>query len=138
MVSNVKLRAFSLETKTLFLAQGLLSVLYTFRFYEYWTTGLFDSDAFRYYNEALGGAIYTDRWFFGGFNIVIFRAFGINSVDSFSTLLPFYGFFWSSLTLFAIYLILHRLGFGGVTAALAMISSFMAVSFIAYSNSLFD
>lgn len=131
----MRLPALSLEAKALLLAEGFLAVLCAFRFYEYWTTGFFAPDEFEYYRDAVAGVVYIDRWFVGGFNIFIFRAFGINNVDSFSRLLPFYGFFWSSLTLVALYFILHRLGFSGVTAALAIVSSFTAISFVTFSTS---
>jgi hypothetical protein len=136
----VRLTELSLEAKALLLAEGLLGVLCAFRFYEYWTTGYFAFDESLYYRDAITGGTagwFSFRWFVVGFDILIFRVLGINSIDSFSVLLPFYGFFWSSLVLIALYLILHRLGFSGVTAALAIITSFTAISFVTFSTAVF-
>src|SRR5579859_8082336 len=89
----------AIDSKVLVGLLGALAVLCAYRFYDYWTTGFFVSDEYGYFYDAVHGAIYSDRWFFGWVNIIIFKAFGIASVDAYSYLLPFYLFFWTAITL---------------------------------------
>lgn len=110
-----------------------MGLLAAYRFYDYWTTGFFVSDEYGYFYNALHGQVYSDRWFFSDLNTVIFRLFGIHSVDSFSYLLPFYIFFWASITFLALFKTLRLLAFDERTVALSLVSSFALVSFVLLS-----
>jgi hypothetical protein len=111
----------------------MLAVLCAYRFFNYWTTGFSVSDEFGYFFDAAHGTIYSDRWFFGGLNIYLFRALGITNVDAFSYLLPFYLFFWTGLTLIIFYKLLRLLGFDAVVASVSLLSSFILISFVLLS-----
>ena len=122
-----------LDAKVLAALLATLAVLCAYRFYSYWTTGFYVSDEYGYFFDAIHGAIYSDRWFFGWANIIIFKIFGITSVDAFSYLLPFYLFFWTGLTFIIIYKLLNLLEFDKVTTALTLATSFVLISFILLS-----
>jgi len=130
-VSGLRLR--TLDAKALTGCLTIFAVLCVYRFYDYWTTGFYVSDEYGYYFDAVRGAIYSDRWFVGWLNIVIFRAFGITNVDSFSYLLPFYLFFWAAFTLVVFRKILRLLDFDEVTTALSLLSSMVLISFVLLS-----
>jgi len=127
------IRGLSIDKKTLIVAEAAMAALAAYRFYDYWTTGFFVSDEFGYYYFALHGGIYSDRWFVGAVNIVIFRLFGITNVDAFSYLLPFYLLFWTGLTFFIVYKLLRLLSFDERTVALSIASSFVLISFVLLS-----
>lgn len=108
-------------------------MLCAYRFYSYWTTGFFVSDEFGYFYDALHGALYSDRWFVGSVNILIFKALGITSTDAFSYLLPFYLFFWTATTFIVFYKLLKLLEFDELTTALSLLSCFVLIAFILLS-----
>jgi len=110
-----------------------LGVLCAYRFYDFWTTGFFVSDEYGYFFDAVHGAVYSDRWFVGWLNIVLFKALGITSVDAFSYLLPFYLFFWAAITLVVFYKLMKLLEFDEATTALSLLSSFILISFVLLS-----
>lgn len=112
---------------------AVLAVLCAYRFYNYWTTGFFVSDEFGYFYDALHGALYSDRWFVGSVNIVIFKALGITNVDAYSYLLPFYLFFWTATTFIVFHKLLKLLEFDELTTALSLLSCFVLISFILLS-----
>jgi hypothetical protein len=128
-----RIRGLSIEKRSLLLAEVLLAVLASYRFYSYWTTGFYVSDEYGYFFDAIHGAIYGDRWFFGWMNIVLFKALGIASVDAFSYLLPFYIFFWAGVTLIVFYKLLKLLSFDVVTTTLSLISCLILISFLLLS-----
>src|ERR1022692_3897125 len=74
----------ALDAKALIASLTILAVLCAYRFYNYWTTGFYVSDEFGYYYDAVHGAIYSDRWFFGWVNIILFKALGVTGADAFS------------------------------------------------------
>lgn len=123
----------SLDAKALACSLAVLAVLCAYRFYNYWVTGFFVSDEFGYFYDALHGALYSDRWFVGSVNIVIFRALGITNVDAYSYLLPFYLFFWTATTFIVFYKLLKLLEFDELTRALSLLSCFVLISFILLS-----
>ena len=130
-MSASRLRA--LDAKALTGSLAILAVLCAYRFYDYWTTGFFVSDEYGYFFDAVHGAVYSGRWFFGWVNIFLFKALGITSVDAFSFLLPFYLFFWTGITLIVFYKFLKIAGFDEVVTSLSLISSFILISFILLS-----
>lgn len=121
------------DTKALSLAVSLMAVLSAYRFYAYWSTGFFTSDEYGYYYDAVHGAVYSDRWFVGLLNIYVFKAFGITNVDAFSFMLPFYMFFWASVTFIVFYKLLKLMGFDQRTIALSLVSCFALISFVLLS-----
>jgi hypothetical protein len=123
----------TLDARVLAGSLSALAVLCTYRFYNYWISGFFVPDEFGYYFNAVHGAIYSDRWFFGWMNIFLFKALGITNVDAFSYLLPFYLFFWTGLTFIILYKLLRLLGFDEVVTSLTLLSSFILVVFILLS-----
>ncbi len=123
----------SVDSKVLAASLAVLAFLAIYRFYNYWTSGFFVSDEFGYFYDAIHTAVYSDRWFFGWTNIILFRVLGISTVDAFSYLLPFYIFFWTGLTLFVFYKLLKLLGFNEITTALSLISSLVLISFMLLS-----
>src|SRR5438309_4516217 len=122
-----------LDARALVISLSALGGLCLYRFYDFWTTGFFVSDEYGYFFDAVHGRIYGSRWFFGEMNIYLFKALGINTVDAFSFLLPFYLFFWTGLTLFAFYKILKLLGFDQTTIAISLLSSLGLISFLLLS-----
>jgi hypothetical protein len=123
----------TLDAKALIASLAILASLCAYRFYNYWTTGFYVSDEFGYYYDAVHGAIYSDRWFFGWVNIILFKALGITGADAFSFLLPFYLFFWTAITLIVFYKFLKLIGFDEVVTALSLMSSFVLIAFILLS-----
>lgn len=122
-----------LEAKTLLAAISLVAVLSAYRFYDYWTSGFYVSDEYGYFYNAIHGQVYSDRWFFSDLNTIIFRLFGIRSVDAFSYLLPFYIFFWASTTFYILFRTLRLLSFDERTVAVSLASSFALISFVLLS-----
>jgi hypothetical protein len=120
-------------SKALAAALSVLGVLCAYRFYDFWTTGFFVSDEYGYYFDAIHGAVYADRWFVGWINIFLFKALGINNVDAFSYLLPFYLFFWTAVTFIIFYKLLRILEFNELTILLSLLSCFVLISFILLS-----
>ena len=112
---------------------AILAVLCAYRFYNYWTTGFFVSDEYGYFYDAIHGAVYGDRWFFGWVNIFVFKVLGITSVDTFSYLLPFYMFFWTAITFIIFYKLLKLLEFKETNIALSLVSCFVLISFVLLS-----
>lgn len=123
----------ALDRKALLFAELAIAALSTYRAYDYFTTGFFVSDEFGYYYDAVHGMIYGGRWFFGGFNITLFRILGITTPDGFAILLPFYLFFWTGMTLYFFYKMLKLLGHSERGIALSLLSSFVVVSFVLLS-----
>lgn len=128
-----KIRDLPLGKKAFIAVAVTMAGLSAYRAYQYWITGFFVPDEFGYYADALGGSFYGTRWFFGGANIILFRLFGINSVDRFALFLPFYIFFWSMVTISSIYGILKALDLDERTIALTLVSSLFLVSFVLLS-----
>lgn len=122
-------RTLSSSNKAFLLVLGCLAALIAYRAISYWVTGFFVSDEYGYYYDALHGTVYGGRWFFGGLNIALFQVLGINSVDRFAYLLPFYLFSWAALTISALYMTLRTLGFDDATTGLTLVASLFAVSF---------
>ena len=122
-----------MDFRVLLACLGGLVTLCIYRFYSYWATGFFVSDEYGYYYDAIHGTFYSDRWFFGYVNIIIFRIFGINSPDPFSYFLPFYMFFWAAVTFVVFYKILKLLGFRQPVIALSLASCLALISFMLLS-----
>ncbi len=131
MVSIVRLR--TLDAKALAGCLASLAILCAYRFYNFWTTGFFVSDEFGYFYDALHGNLYSDRWFVGWVNIILFKVLGITNVDAFSYLLPFYIFFWTAVTFIVFYKLLKLFEFNETTIALSLASSFILISFVLLS-----
>src|SRR5467141_4003183 len=127
------LRSLTLDQKVLVLAEVVMVALCFYRAYSFLVTGFFVSDEFGYYYNAVHGAVYGDRWFYGWLNIYLFRIFQIRSTNSFAFFLPFYLFLWSGLTLYTFYRLLKIQSFSSLTVALSVISSFFLVSFVLLS-----
>lgn len=123
----------SIDKKMLVLVLASFAALCAYRLYSFWATGFFAADEYGYYAGAIQGTTYGGRWFVGGLNIVIFRAFGISSVDAFAIMLPFYLFLWGAFTILAFYGIMKLLGFDGRTVALSLFSSLFLVTFVLLS-----
>ena len=123
----------TLDTKALAGSLAVLAVLCAYRFYNFWTTGFFVSDEYGYFYDAIHGAVYSDRWFVGWVNILLFKALGITNVDAFSYLLPFYLFFWTAITFIVFYKLLKLLEFNETTIALSLASCFVLISFLLLS-----
>jgi hypothetical protein len=128
-----RLTSLSIDKKVLLLAVSGMACLCIYRFFDYEITGFFVSDEYGYYAYAVNGGIYSGRWFFGWFTILLFRLLGVNSVDRFSLLLPFYLILWSGLTLILVNRILLLLNFDRKTVALSLLSSFVLISFVLLS-----
>lgn len=123
----------TIDAKVLLGCLSVSAILCVYRFYNYWTSGFFISDEYGYFYDALHNAIYSDRWFVGWVNIIVFKALGIASVDAYSYLLPFYLFFWSATTFIVFYKLLRLLGFDERTTALSLLSCFVLISFVLLS-----
>lgn len=113
----------SVETKTLAGVLVSLAVLSVFRAYHYFVTGFVVTDEFGYIFGAMHSQIFVpDRWFFGWLNVAIFRALGVNNIDAFTYLLPFYLFFWSGSTIYLCYRTLKLLDLDGRAISLVLIT----------------
>lgn len=133
-VSRVQIFARSgIGAKTLLLSLATLAVLCIYRAYSFVVTGFFVSDEFGYAYDAIHGTVYGFRWFFGSFNIALFHLLGITSIESFAILMPFYMFFWGTITLTFFYMMMKLLGFNQRTIALSLLSSLFLVSFMLLS-----
>jgi hypothetical protein len=130
VMRKISFSTLGIDTRALMGAIALLGILGIYRFYDYWTTGFYVSDEFGYYYDAVHGAIYSDRWFFGWVNILLFKTLGITTPDAFSYLLPFYILFWTGLTFVIVYKLLNLLEFDKATIALTLASSFVLISFV--------
>lgn len=128
------LRAFAApDRKALLVAEVAMATLCAYRWFDFWVSGFYAPDEYGYYQYALAGQVYGGRWFFGYFNGFLFDLFHIRSVDAFASLLPFYTFFWGTLTIILFYLIMKRLGFEPRTVAVGTLSSFVVVAFVLLS-----
>jgi len=123
------------DLQALLVSELVVAALAVFRFYDYWTTGFFVPDEYGYYYDGLHGLIYAGRWFFGDLNGLTFKLLGITNVDSYSYFLPFYIFFWASVTLIFVYKLLCEIEPDVATRAVTILSSFILVSFVLLSLS---
>ena len=119
----------SLDKKALYLTLGIFFALAIYRAVHLWLTGFYVSDEYGYITRAMGGEIYSDRYFFGYVNIFLFQIFGISSVDKFVVFFPFYIFLWISITIFSVYKMLKTFEFDERTRATSLISYIFVVSF---------
>lgn len=127
----------SYSRKALFASLGAIAALCVYRAYDLWLTGFIVSDEHGYISQAMSnsiaGAVYTDRYFFGYFNYLLFHLLGVANIDSFVVLLPFYLFFWAAATLIAFYLIMKTLKFDAKIIAYSLFSAFFLVGFVLLS-----
>ncbi|MHB8567548.1 MAG: hypothetical protein ACYC7D_13790 [Nitrososphaerales archaeon] len=119
--------------KILLLCITIMGALSLYRAYSYLTTGFFLPDEAEYANDAINGAVYGFRWFFGLFNIAVFKGFGINTPDKFAIFLPIYIFIWGSLTFIFLYKLLKTLEFDEKTIGLTLFSSLFLIVFMLLS-----
>jgi hypothetical protein len=114
-----------LSTKALIVAFAIQIGLILYRTVLLNITGYLTSDEANYALNAMQGTIYGTRYFYGYFNIGLFRLFSIDSFPSFEALFPFYLVFWVGAFLFIAYKIVGLLTDNERTKALVL----LAISF---------
>ncbi|MDE1854554.1 MAG: glycosyltransferase family 39 protein [Thaumarchaeota archaeon] len=111
-----------LSIKALLVASAIQIILVGYRTVLLTVTGYLTSDEANYAVTAMQGGIYGTRYFFGWFNIAIFRLFGVHDLPTFEALFPFYLAFWVLGFLIVAYKILGLLTDNERTKALVLLS----------------